>query len=212
MSGIVVFGREPAPGRVKTRLAGAIGPEAAAAVYRTLLDHTVAEAVATGLPVVLSLAAPPSAAWRPPAGVRVEVQAGADLGERMADAFARRFDEDWRRAVLVGSDCPGLVRGGLERALAGLADTPVVLGPAADGGYWLVGQRAPGVAMFAGVPWSSGQTLAATRRRLRSLGVGWRETETLADIDTVRDLKRAVAGACVPGLARRLAVAAVGMA
>ena len=185
---LVVFGREPVPGRVKTRLARSIGAERAAAIYEALLEATLREAAATGVPVVLSLAAPLEGRWTPPGGIAVEVQVGESLGERMADAFRRRFTGGADAVLLTGSDCPGMTRAHLEAGLAALERSPVVVGPAEDGGYWAIGQRAPGVDCFTGVPWSSPRTLEATRERLRALGVSWIELDTLRDVDTASDL------------------------
>lgn len=201
-----MFGREPLPGRVKSRLATAIGPEAAARVYEELLRYTLRVAAGAG-GVVLSLADAPSEGWfpvqEPPPFL--EVQRGADLGERMGDAFARRFDEGAAQVVVIGSDCPGLRAEHLAAAFDALRAVPAVLGPALDGGYWLVGQRAPGGDMFRGVPWSTPRTLAATRERLHRLGVQWRELDELDDIDRVEDLERALADEHVsPELRTRL--------
>jgi glycosyltransferase A (GT-A) superfamily protein (DUF2064 family) len=107
----------------------------------------------------------------------------------MADAFARRFAAGAEKVVLVGSDVPGLASRHLAAAFDLLEETGVVLGPAADGGYWLVGQRAPGRDLFSCVQWSSERTLEMTRRRLEERGVGWEEVETLRDLDTVEDLR-----------------------
>jgi rSAM/selenodomain-associated transferase 1 len=189
---IVVFGREPVPGRVKTRLARAIGAEAAAAIYAVLLRHTLDESLGTGLSVTLALAEPPSAAYRPPVGVRLAVQRPGTLGERMAAAFADRFAGGATVVVLVGSDVPRLARHHLLGAAAACTDVPVALGPSPDGGYWVVAQRAPGVDLFSGVPWSVPGTLEATRAGLRGLGVAWRELEQLDDLDTATDLARAL--------------------
>lgn len=192
---IVVFGRIPAPGRVKTRLASAVGDSAAAEVYRLLLDHVLAEACATGPAVTLALAdAPrPGDAWRAPAGVEVEFQEAGDLGQRMLRAFERRFRSGAACAVLVGSDLPGLSAALLHQAFLALERVPVVLGPSADGGYWLVGQRRPGHDLFTGVPWSSPEVLHATRLRLLELKVAHDELPTLRDIDTLSDLEALVA-------------------
>lgn len=185
---LVVFGREPIPGRVKTRLARDIGAERAAAVYMMMLERTLVEATATGLPVVLSLAEEQTGCWTPPEGLRVEVQECGDLGQRMSEAFRRRFAEGADRVLLVGSDCPGATRFRLLEAIEGLDGAPVVLGPSKDGGYWAIGQSSPGVDCFSGVPWSSSTTLQATKERLRLIDVNWTETETLADVDTSEDL------------------------
>jgi rSAM/selenodomain-associated transferase 1 len=202
---VVVFGRPPRAGRVKTRLAAAIGAAAAAEVYRALLEHTLAEALASEYPVTLAVAEPAAApgAWFPPPGVGVERQADGDLGERMAAAFASHFTAGAGVVVLVGSDVPGLDAATMRRAAAACARAPVVLGPAVDGGYVLVAQQAPGVAMFAGVPWSSPDTLAATRARLALLGVGHEELETVRDIDTGDDLAAVLADPALAGDLRR---------
>ncbi len=205
MSCIVVFGRQPVPGKVKTRLASAIGADAAAEIYVALLNHTLAVAAATGEEVVLSLAGEIRDGWRPPFGVNVELQGEGGLGDRIAESFTRRFAEGCRRVVIIGSDCAELSPERLSRALDLLVEHRVVLGPATDGGYWAVGQRSPGVEMFESVPWSTPQTLDRTRRLLQSLGVGWHELDTLSDLDTVADLHRDLTAAGVPpGLADRL--------
>ena len=204
---VVVFGRPPQAGRVKTRLAAALGPGAAAKAYQAVLEHTLGEAVASGFPVTLALAetAGPGVEWAPPPGVGIELQAVGDLGARMAAAFAAHFAAGAGNVVLIGSDVPRLDATMIRGAAAACGRVPVVLGPALDGGYVLVAQRAPGVAMFAGVPWSSPDTLAATRARLGRLGVGHEELEPVRDIDTRDDLDAVLADpALAGGLRRRL--------
>lgn len=203
---VVVFGREPVPGRAKTRLAATIGERAAARVYGVMLEHTVRTATAAARRPVLSLAEPASPGWSPPLPVEVEVQAAGNLGTRLHDAFRRRFADGEERVVVVGSDCPGITAGQLETAISALDTAPLVLAPAADGGYWLVAQRPPGVDLFSGVPWSTPDTLEATRRRLVDLGVAWRELVELRDVDTAGDLEAALRDpATPPELAARLA-------
>ncbi len=198
MRSVVIFGRQPVAGSVKTRLARGVGPGRAAAVYAALLRHALEVAQQGEAEVVLSLAATPAPGWKPPSPTAVEVQAPGDLGCRMAEAFARRFVAGARVVVLIGSDCPGLRPRHLVEAFSALETAGVVLGPATDGGYWLVGQRTPGIDLFSGVPWSHPETLAATRRRLHALGAAWSELEKLADIDTEEDLTSYCAAAA-PG-------------
>ncbi len=181
---VVVFAREPVPGRAKTRLAATVGGIAAAAVYAALFENTLAVAAGTGFDLVLSLAEPPSPAWTGCLGWRWEVQSGADLGNRMLKAFEVRFGEGYDRVLIVGSDVPNLGVDHLRSAERALDTAAAVLGPASDGGYWLVAQRRPGVDLFSGIPWSSPDTLAATRRRLEQLRVTWSELEQLDDLDT----------------------------
>ena len=210
---VVVFGRVPEAGRVKTRLAAAIGAAAAAQVYTALLEHALAEALASGYPVTLALAEAvgPGVAWAPPPGIGVELQVGGDLGERMAAAFAARFATGVETVVLVGSDAPGLDAALMRRAAVACARVPVVLTPALDGGYALVAQRAPGAALFDGVPWSSPDTLAATRVVLQRLGIAHEELDAVRDIDTAGDLRSLLADPGLDGELRRRLAAAAGM-
>jgi rSAM/selenodomain-associated transferase 1 len=216
MSCVVVFGREPIPGRVKTRLAGGVGEEAASLIYGELLAHTLVVARSVEAAVMLALAEPPARSFRAPVDVAVEVQVSGDLGRRLAATFERRFCDGYRRVVVIGSDCPELAPRHLDAALAGLAAHPVVLGPAADGGYWLVGAQPPlALDIFRDVPWSTGRVLETTRARLRRLGLHWLELEELADLDSAADLRQALAApkasAIAPGLRNRLeAIATAG--
>jgi rSAM/selenodomain-associated transferase 1 len=186
---VVIFGREPTPGECKSRLAAGIGSEAAARIYAALLENTLEIATGSGARVVLSLAETPSGSWARKLKVAVEIQRGNDLGDRMDDTFASRFAEGERRVIVVGSDCPWFTATHVARASAKLGGVDAVLGPAGDGGYWLVAQRPPGLAMFARIPWSSPETLDKTRMRIKALGATWSELEELVDIDTVDDLE-----------------------
>jgi rSAM/selenodomain-associated transferase 1 len=204
---IVVFGRPPEPGVVKTRLAVAVGPVAAARVYGVLLEHTLRQALATGLPTTLALAEPlvAPARWQPPLGVELAAQAAGDLGRRMAAAFQVQFSNGSDAVVLVGSDIPLLSTTTLRGAAAACERAPVVLGPTVDGGYYLVGQAAPGVDMFTGVPWSTSRTMDSTRACLAALGTPYEELPALRDLDTARDLEAALADAALdPCLGREL--------
>jgi rSAM/selenodomain-associated transferase 1 len=205
-SRLVVFGRQPIPGRVKTRLACTVGADVAAAIYDVLLEHTLSRAVATGVPVVLMLDRQPTPEWRPPVPVAIDVQCPGDLGARMHEALQRQFRAGVERAAVVGSDCAELRTEHLVDGVDALGIAPVVLGPAGDGGYWLVAQREPGVDVFAGVPWSSPSTLAVTRELMRRTGVRWHELEELSDVDTVEDLRQVVErGRADAEVTRRLA-------
>jgi len=209
---VVVFGREPAAGEVKTRLAAGIGGAAAARVYAITLEHTLEAAVESGAGVVLSLAAAPSSEWGLGIECTIEVQGTGDLGDRMVDAFDRRFSEGEERVIIIGSDCPLITPEHLQAAADALAENDVVLGPAVDGGYWLVAQRRPGVDLFSDIPWSSHDTLETTRRRLAGIGAAWTELEELRDVDTREDLEAALEDPRVPKmLADRMRAAKHGL-
>jgi len=188
MTAIVVFGRQPIVGEVKTRLAADIGPVRAARAYEALLGHSLHCAIATGARVNLSLAGDPTGCWVPPVAVAIEVQSPGDLGDRMEEAFARAFARGAKRVVVVGSDCPELTTEGLARATEQLADAPLVIGPAMDGGYWLIGQSQPCPGLLRGIPWSTDRTFAETLDRAVDLGLEVATGECLCDLDTAADL------------------------
>ena len=190
---VLVFTRTPVPGRVKTRLIPAIGAERAANLHRAMLWRTVATAAAAGVgPVGL---------WCSPAtehpyiaeiqrefSVGVHRQTGADLGERMHLALRSQLD-DAGGALLVGTDCPFLEARDLQLAARALHEgADAVIGPAQDGGYYLIGVRKSVLEVFAGVAWGSDQVLAATRQTFRDLGWRWRELATRRDVDRPADL------------------------
>ena len=115
-------------------------------------------------------------------------QRGRDVGERMERAFRKAFRDGFDRVVLVGTDCPGLTAAILTRAFRLLDRHPVVLGPAADGGYYLVGLQMPVPAVFRNMPWGTSRVLSRTTRILRSLGIAVASLPQLADIDRPEDL------------------------
>ncbi len=207
---VVVFARAPLPGKVKTRLAATLGAVQAADVYRTLLDHTVKEALGTLLPVTVSLAeAGETGGWVPPPRVALTFQQGGTPGERMANAFAERFAAGAEAVILVRSDSPRLTRGTILHAAELCREFPVVVVPTVDRGYSLIAQHTPGAAIFAGIPWAAPATMTATRARLRRLGLEWHELPEVDDVRTLSDLEQAVADPDVDEtLRRRLQAAA----
>jgi len=192
-----VFAKSPVPGSVKTRLATAIGNEAAAAHHAHFVELTMRTAVAArdaGVVDEIELwCAPDTDAaiftrWRDRHRISLHLQSGADIGARMRAALDSAL-AGGACAILVGTDCPLLDVTYLARAAAALSTCDAVFGPAEDGGYVLVGLSRR-VDAFAGVPWSAPDTMAATRARLASSGVTWQELPMLWDIDEPRDLAR----------------------
>lgn len=188
---VLVFARPPVPGVAKTRLIPALGPAGAAQLHARLLHRTVRTVCS-------------EADWRPELwaaapcdhpffempdlrGVTRHCQEDGDLGTRMYRALASTT-EPGSQSVLVGSDCPGLTVPILAEAFEALAHCDVVLGPARDGGYYLIGARCAPMALFAGMPWGSDRVLALTRERLRCLGCTFRELVALRDVDRPEDL------------------------
>ena len=189
---LVVFVKEPRPGAVKSRLAAAIGPECAAGVYQAVAEEAIRRTTPRGDEFERLFAFSPAAAgealarWLP--GEALAAQCEGDIGERMSRAFEDAFSRGARRVVLVGSDVPALTREDVVDAIESLDDQDVVLGPAADGGYYLLALKRPEPGLFDGIPWSTPQVLAATLDRAVRLGRSVRVLRTLGDVDTVEDL------------------------
>jgi rSAM/selenodomain-associated transferase 1 len=182
------------PGQVKTRLIPALGAEGAADLYRRLLQDALAAAAAVpGVTRTLWVDRPSPGPWIRAAaathGMALAVQSDGDLGQRMHQALDSVLTAA-DRAVLIGSDCPGYNARYLGQAFARLQDHDAVLGPAADGGYVLIGLRRPAPGLFEGVDWGTHRVLEQTRARMRRLGLGWAELTTLHDLDTAEDLRR----------------------
>jgi hypothetical protein len=190
---LVVFVKHPAPGAVKTRLAAAVGPVAAAELYRALAEHVLAATTpAPGEYERLVFYAPPQAqdqmrAWLP--GIRLLAQSEGDLGTRLSDATARAFARGASRVAVVGTDAPGLARGAVAAALDALDGADVAIGPTEDGGYYLLALRRPRPELFADIAWSTPSVAAGTRARAAAGGLVVRELPVLRDVDTLEDVR-----------------------
>jgi rSAM/selenodomain-associated transferase 1 len=190
---IVVFAKAPQAGKVKTRLAAAIGGESAARLHARLVERAVATALAAGCgPVELHGSPAHHGFLRALArrcGLRLRRQADGDVGARMYEAF-RRGLRSHRRMVLIGSDCPALAAADVRRAARLLRGSDAVFAPAEDGGYPLIGLARNSQALFSGVAWSATTVMRQTRERLAALGWRWRELRTVWDVDRPEDLVR----------------------
>lgn len=179
---------------MKTRLAAELGAEAALRVYRRLAEHAVAQARAVGTDVALRIHFTPADAgdavrrWLGDDDAAYLPQADADLGGRMQAAFEAAFAEGHGRVVIIGSDLPGLTAELLRTAFASLRHHPVVLGPAHDGGYYLLGLNRIIPELFHQVPWSTADVFAATMDRLAALGITPALLPALGDVDVAADL------------------------
>lgn len=191
---IALFVKTPLPGRVKTRLARDIGTEAACIIYRRLANRTIEHAAASGIPLVICYDGNREDVpddWQQPAW-SVIPQATGDLGRRMAAAFRALFHDAAHHVVVIGSDIPGIDCAYLRHAFSLLDDHDMVIGPATDGGYCLIGFRRQSFTprLFQGVPWSTGQVLRLTLQAAAREGLNVGLLPPLSDIDTIDDLRR----------------------
>jgi rSAM/selenodomain-associated transferase 1 len=188
---VAVLAKAPTPGLAKTRLIPALGAGGAAKLAARLIARAVATAQVAALgPVTLWCAPdesdPQFAALQREHGVTLARQPDGDLGARMHAAFVAAD----RPALVIGTDCPALTTAHLREAAEALRGHDAVLVPAEDGGYVLIGLRRPCEALFSGMEWSVATVMDETRRRLRSLGLSWRELAPLWDVDTPEDVAR----------------------
>ena len=213
MPTLAVFARNPAVGRVKTRLSPALPAPLAATLYTGLLADTVAAASAcTGATTrVLCWADAPGAT---PAGFTAYAQRGEELGARLAEAFDTWLPADGPM-LLIGSDTPSLTAAHLDAAFAALATHDVVVGPTIDGGYWGIGLRAPAPWLFVDIPWSTREVLVRTLVRAHAAERRVTTVETLADLDTPHDLALLLgalaADAAAAGAHTRAALTSLGL-
>ncbi len=185
---ILVIAKEPVPGRVKTRLTPPFSPEQAAGLAAAALADTLAAAAgAAAARLVIALEGAPGR-WLP-AGLPVLAQRGGGLDERIAAAMADAYAGLARPVVLIGMDTPQVTPALLEAALRPLADgtADATFGPAADGGFWLLGLRRPDPRLVLGVPMSTAETGAAQLARLYDAGLRVRPLPPLLDVDTAAD-------------------------
>lgn len=181
---ICIFAKPPVAGRSKTRLAAAVGPSRAAALARAFLDDTIAAvrelpwaqtALATTEPMQSELP--------------VLLQGEGDLGERI-ERVVRAALQLAPFAIAIGADAPGLPARLLESARAALLSADAVIGPADDGGFYLLGLRSCPEGLLAGLPWSASDTFVRTLDRLRSRARRVEVLDSWFDVDRVEDLVR----------------------
>jgi hypothetical protein len=200
MKRLALFARRPVPGRVKTRLIPALTARLACRLHQAMLADAIAvlEAAAADERWLYwadssldAAAGAADAALVLPLGVREGVQSGADLGERLERAFSELL-AGGSQAVVFGSDCPWLGVEHIERAFGALERADLVVGPASDGGYTLIGLRAPQPELFRGIDWGSPRVLEQTLAHARERGLTVERLETLDDVDTAENLVRAI--------------------
>lgn len=193
---LVIFTRFPVPGQTKTRMMPALGAEGAARLQEAMTGHTILNARVWAASRGAGLSARTTGAeakrfhqWFGP-DLPVVDQGSGDLGQRMARAVADALDAGATQVVIIGCDAPDLAACHLDDAYAALQTNDAVFGPAEDGGYYLVGLRAPQPALFSGIEWGCDNVMARTRTIAAREGIRWAELGPLNDVDEPADLAR----------------------
>ncbi|HEU4366060.1 MAG TPA: TIGR04282 family arsenosugar biosynthesis glycosyltransferase [Candidatus Krumholzibacteria bacterium] len=182
--------RAPVAGNVKTRLVPPLTPEGARDMYLAFLQDVTAKLRGTRLrpTVFLSGGRPADLGSLFPAAWPVDEQHGETLGDRLANAFGTLLETPGARAVIIGSDSPDLPLVHVKRAFRLLKHRDVVLGPTMDGGYYLIGLRAPAPSLFRDIPWGSAAVLERTVRAARDAGLALGLTPPWYDVDDAASL------------------------
>jgi uncharacterized protein len=189
---LMVFVKNPVEGQVKTRLAKTVGDQKALEIYHHLLDYTlnVVAAIKVDKIVCYSDFIPANDMWCK-AGFKQWLQVGSDLGERMNGVFEFVFKEGYKKAVLIGSDCAELDEDTVKEAFALLAERAMVIGPATDGGYYLIGLKKSQTQLFLNKPWSTDRVLHETLSSAKRLHLEYALLQPLSDVDVEADLIKA---------------------
>ncbi|GMQ27602.1 TIGR04282 family arsenosugar biosynthesis glycosyltransferase [Algoriphagus confluentis] len=186
---LIIFQKNPELGKVKTRLAAGIGDLKALEIYRNLIQITCEEAQETGFEVFVFYSSfiPDQVAFP---RFQALLQKGKDLGERMENAFHEVFAMGYSKAIIIGTDCPELSTEILLEAESKLETNEVVIGPAEDGGYYLLGLKSLHPELFRSIAWSTGSVLKETLGRARAFRLKSELLVQLSDLDTEEDLIR----------------------
>ena len=186
---LLIFTRNPELGKVKTRLAKTIGDQAALTVYCDLLLHTmtVTKSIDCDKFVFYDTTITQDDIWDTQFYTK-KLQSHGDLGTRMHNAFQALFDLGYQKCIIIGSDLFDLKSNHIETAFNKLLNHDVVIGPAADGGYYLLGLKMNNSIIFQNKNWGTPTVLASTLHDLKNHSISF--LETLNDIDTFEDLQQ----------------------
>lgn len=194
---LIVFARHPESGKVKTRLIPALGAEQAAELHSALAKKTFSTANrlqnSIGADIEIRVTGDENRcvnSFDSDIGERflVRSQIGIGLGERLEGAARAAFCDGVQKLVVIGTDCPDLNAATLMQAFAELEKSDLVLGPALDGGYYLIGMRVFWPTLFHGVDWGSERVLEQTLAKAKQLGLGVSQLQSLSDVDYPEDL------------------------
>jgi len=184
---LITFIKNPEKGKVKTRLAATVGDDQALKIYKELMRHTreISLAVSAERLLFYSQQINTKDDWSSESFSK-HLQHTGDLGERIIAAFQEGFKVG-EKVIIVGSDCPKLSAEIIEEGFRKLDTHDFVLGPAFDGGYYLLGMKKLELSLFQDMPWSTETVAQITRERIASTGQSLAELETLSDVDYEED-------------------------
>lgn len=190
---LLVFQKNPELGKVKTRLAASVGDEAALAIYVRLIKHTkhIIDLLNTDKQIWYSNMVDNDDIWDK-SRYQKYVQKGTGLGEKMSNAFESALSNiGTTKAVIIGTDCAEITTEIIDKAFQSLDSHDFVIGPANDGGYYLLGMNTIFPEVFKNIEWSTSNVFSATRNRIVALGKSVYVLQKLSDVDTIDDWNKA---------------------
>ncbi|MCW7503238.1 TIGR04282 family arsenosugar biosynthesis glycosyltransferase [Leptospira sp. 1 VSF14] len=185
---LIIFAKQPIQGQVKTRLAKTLGDKTTLDIYKKLLHIT--EDITTKLNISKTVywdQIPNQTNSYFKNGYSFKVQSQGDLGKKMQDAFREEFGESFKKILIIGTDCPYLTEAIFQDAFLALENSDIVIGPAKDGGYYLLGMNELYPSLFEEIPWSTELVFALTIKKSKELNLSVSILPELNDIDTEKD-------------------------
>lgn len=188
---LLIFAKNPVPGKAKTRLSKDLGVEKAMEIYKGLLSYTSSIAQACNAEKELHYAdfINEDDMWPNDQFTKL-LQEGSDLGERMQNAFQQAFKKGFKRVLIIGTDCKDLTTDDLNLAFEKLENNDAVIGPANDGGYYLLGLSQMNQAVFQNKEWSTSSVFPNTIKTFQEEGFSFEVLEELVDVDHASDLEQ----------------------
>ncbi len=185
---IIIFQKNPEPGKVKTRLAATVGNDNALKIYNILVEHThaVVDRISAKKHLFFSSFIENDPKW---SNYSLKVQKGDDLGLRMYNAINEVQNEGAERVIVLGTDCYELTAELIHEAFEKLEFSDYCIGPALDGGYYLMGTTSPDKDVFLGKEWSTETVFEEAKNSIESLGKTLHTLQALSDVDYEEDLK-----------------------
>jgi uncharacterized protein len=187
MNALIIFARTPIIGKVKTRVAAESGGHFALKLHNYLLSHTLSICNIKSCKKFLFLSDPLLGKEQDFEGFNILFQEGSDLGIRMSHAAEMIFQEGFQKVIIIGSDCLDLTSDIINEAFNHLDSQDIVLGPAFDGGYYLIGMKEFQSELFKNIPWSTSEVLPLTLKKCHTSSYQVKILKKLNDIDHLKD-------------------------
>jgi uncharacterized protein len=188
---LIIFTRYPEPGKTKTRLIPALGEDGAAQLHRRMAEYTVEQARSLSCVIEIWYVGGTKELMQDWLGTDLcyREQPAGDLGDRMCGAFRSAFERGYQSVMIIGTDCPGITTAILAQGFAELQNQVIAIGPAIDGGYYLIGLQRLVPELFQGITWSTSTVFSETVAIIDKLQLPTYLLPSLSDIDLPNDLQ-----------------------